>query len=70
MKTIRNPLFWADVICPIFDELREGVPAVRVISDTRDSAGPEIELEVRVVRVGQTKIPKRITRAMLKEASR
>lgn len=59
-RTVRNPMFWADVVIPLFDQMKLGETTVGVLLDRRggEEPGSEVELEVRVVRVGKTRIPK------------
>lgn len=66
MKAITNPVFWADVATPLFERAKQGDPVVRVIITPRDfrkhSVSEELEVEVRIVRVGSLRLPRRRTR--------
>jgi hypothetical protein len=59
MKTIHNPLLFGEVSVPLLREASDGgATALRVVLRAQGQ-GRDIELEVRLVRVGNTKIRQR-----------
>lgn len=58
MKTVRNPLFFADVILPLLDEIREGKAAIRIhVTPRDDSTADSMEFELRATKIGATPWP-------------
>jgi hypothetical protein len=58
-KAIRNPVFFGDVSVPLLRAMDEGQSSVRVVITTRDGAGAEIEMEVRI---GTTRVTREMRR--------